>query len=228
MHGFLVGHSRWLCVGQRKLACQPSGTGVCALHVVTRLCFASTPHVAVDQRCLFSRWATFAAIGGIDDIEDHTAKAAGLPPIDSINLWGYISGTEATSPRTHVIIGDGNGGVGGIVAATATGEIWKCLQGLLNMAGWTSQISPNATFKTPGSAWCKPFCLYQIDTDPSEYVDLVNSTNSTVAAIGAKLRQRMKTAAATGFRPSRGSQDNASCIAAVNEWNGYWGPWVRE
>lgn len=173
------------------------------------------------------RWATFAAIGGIDDIEDHKAKLAGLPPVDSVNLWDYIRGAAATSPRTSVIIGDGNGGVGGALIATENGQIWKRLEGLITMAGWTGPECPNATFKTPPGAKCSPFCLFRLDVDPNEYTDLANSTDSSATKMATQLKTLMTDAVKTGFRPNRGPSDPASCLAAVKKWSGYWGPWVE-
>jgi len=172
-------------------------------------------------------WATFAAIGGINDIEDHKAKAAGLPPIDSINLWDYISGEVSSSPRTSVIIGDGDGEVGGAVLATPDGQIWKRLEGSISAAGWTGPQCPNATYHTPGTAACRPYCLFRLDSDPYEYHDLMNSTDGAATASAVQLKKLMTTAAASGFHPNRGGQDPASCIAAVKKWNNFWGPWVE-
>ena len=48
--------------------------------------------------------ATFAELAGADPT-DQKAAAAGLPRIDSISLWPYISGKVAASPRLHLPIG---------------------------------------------------------------------------------------------------------------------------
>jgi hypothetical protein len=134
-------------------------------------------------------------------VVDTDAAGAGLPPLDSINLWDYISGKAASSPRTQVVLGTGNGEVGGIVwsngtvigaaaaaaaaAGTGTGSagsdatgmtrtvIWKLLvEEQISQAGWTGPQSPNATFVTPGGSTCDPFCLYRLDEDPYEHDDL--------------------------------------------------------
>lgn len=44
-------------------------------------------------------YATFAALAGVDPT-DEKAAAAGLPPIDSVNQWPYLSGATTTAPRT--------------------------------------------------------------------------------------------------------------------------------
>jgi arylsulfatase I/J len=46
-------------------------------------------------------YATFAHLAGVDPT-DHRAAAAHLPPLDSLNLWPYISGANNTSPRTEI------------------------------------------------------------------------------------------------------------------------------
>ena len=47
-------------------------------------------------------FATFCALAFVDPT-DHAAAVASppLPPIDSLNVWGLISGTNLTSPRTE-------------------------------------------------------------------------------------------------------------------------------
>ena len=45
-------------------------------------------------------YATLAHLAG-QDPTDHRAAASGLPPIDSMNVWPFLSGQVATSPRTE-------------------------------------------------------------------------------------------------------------------------------
>jgi arylsulfatase I/J len=54
--------------------------------------------------CVWDIYATFAHLAGADPT-DHSAAAAGLPAVDSMNLWGYISGAQKTSPRQQIPIG---------------------------------------------------------------------------------------------------------------------------
>jgi len=50
-------------------------------------------------------YATFAKLAG-QDPTDHRAAAAGLPPIDSLDVWPFLSGVETVSPRTSFPVGD--------------------------------------------------------------------------------------------------------------------------
>lgn len=55
-------------------------------------------------------YSTFCYLGGVDAEDPNTVGTQSdgtkfaLPGIDSINLWGYVSGVEKTSPRTEVAI----------------------------------------------------------------------------------------------------------------------------
>ena len=157
------------------------------------------------------------------DIADKAAAEAKLPPIDSLNLWPYLTGDAATSPRQQVVVGTGNGDVNGILVQNGT-HLWKRLEGSITMAGWTAPQSPNSTFQTPGVQKCEPYCLYDVLADPSEYSNLVNDTSTGTVAL--ELKAKMVAAGSTGFRPDRGPQDPQSCLTAMEKYGGWWGPWV--
>ena len=59
---------------------------------------ALPPHVrGTRQEGLIAAWdwyATFARLAGVDDIVDKRAASAGLPPVDSIDVWPLLSGLE--------------------------------------------------------------------------------------------------------------------------------------
>lgn len=54
---------------------------------------------------MMPRYATFAALAGVDPT-DHLANESGLPPIDSLNVWPFLSGQEASSPRQTILINE--------------------------------------------------------------------------------------------------------------------------
>ena len=100
-------------------------------------------------RGLMAGWdwlATWAHLGGVTDITDHKAAAAGLPPVDSLNMWPLISGSNGTSPRTEIVVGSNVGGdesgrtSGVTTVAALIRPPWKILLGegpgdILDMAG---------------------------------------------------------------------------------------------
>jgi len=50
-------------------------------------------------------YATYCALAGVDPTDEKAAKA-NLPPIDSLNMWPYLSGQVDASPRKEVALGD--------------------------------------------------------------------------------------------------------------------------
>jgi len=60
--------------------------------------------VAMDLSSSFDWYATSCALAGVDPT-DARAEASGLPPIDSINLWPWLSGKQSRSPRTSFEVG---------------------------------------------------------------------------------------------------------------------------
>lgn len=75
---------------------------------------------------IHSDWyATFCGIVGVDPT-DKVAAEAGLPAIDSMNMWPLISGQVKVSPRTQVMISD----------HTFISGHYKLMTGLYQYAAW--------------------------------------------------------------------------------------------
>ena len=57
--------------------------------------------IAASRGFLQDWYRTFAKLAGMAeaDILDQRAAAAGLPPLDSLDVWALLSGANATSPR---------------------------------------------------------------------------------------------------------------------------------
>lgn len=53
---------------------------------------------------LWDWYGVFVKLAG-GNVTDARAAAAGLPPVDSVDLWPYLSGQTAVSPRTQLPIG---------------------------------------------------------------------------------------------------------------------------
>eukprot|EP01047_Picozoa_sp_COSAG01_P006959 COSAG01_NODE_257_length_20101_cov_142.726427_12_plen_101_part_00 len=54
---------------------------------------------------LTRRYATFVEGIAGGDATDHRATAAGLPPVDSVNHWDFLSGKTRVSPRSAIPLG---------------------------------------------------------------------------------------------------------------------------
>lgn len=177
-------------------------------------------------------YATVAALAGVDDPTDHKAKKAGLPAIDSYNLWPLISGQTHTSPRKELALGaPGNNdktSVAGLIRVASDGW-YKVVLGTYKYSGWTGPTFPNITFKgNMGqiTETCKENankgCLYNIMDDPNEHVNLAQQKPALFKEMIARVAQIQKTA----FSPDRGSYSKHACNFALNKYGGFWGPFI--
>ena len=159
-------------------------------------------------------YATFCALAGVDPTDDRAAKA-NLPPIDSLNMWPLISGQNSTSPRTDIPIS----------YDTLISGNYKILMGDVEQAGWTGPVYPNTT-KPSGidvTEHCGDTgCLYDIQQDPEERINLANSMPSVLANMQKGLEEYRK----THFAPERGDAWPGACRTALDKYGGFWGPFL--
>ena len=159
-------------------------------------------------------YATFCALAGVDPTDERAAKAK-LPPIDSMNMWPLISGQNATSPRTDIPASFN----------TLISGDYKILVGIVNQAGWTGPQYPNRTnphgiraIERCGDAGC----LYNIKTDPEERKNLALQMPDVLEKMQVALSEYQK----GYFNPDRGKQWPGACDTAVNQYGGFWGPFL--
>jgi arylsulfatase I/J len=168
------------------------------------------------------------------DPTDNRAALAGLPPIDSLNMWPLISGATTVSPRVDVVIGSDSSecgfGNGTMVQALLRSDGYKLIIGSLGQNIWQGPYYPNATTKwndVPFVCGIPPNngtgCLFNIFSDPTEHVDLAASSPDIVAAMYARIQDYQ----ATAFSPNRGTDDGSACRAAIGTFNGFWGPFTE-
>jgi len=176
----------------------------------------------VDLIGVWDWYATFSALAGVDPTDTRAALAK-LPPIDSLNMWPYLSGEVESSPRTEVALGDPNGnGISGLILGD-----YKILLGPNPEAGWTGPVFPNITTNWIAAdtvAHCGPNygCLFNLKDDPTEHNDIAAQNPDILT----KLRNRLLEIRATVFNPDRGAVDPRACQTARTKYNGYWGPWI--
>ena len=160
-------------------------------------------------------YATFCALAGVDPTDERAAKA-NLPPIDSMNMWPLISGQNTTSPRMDVPASN----------MTLISGDYKILTGNVEQAGWTGPQYPNLTNPNGGikaSEKCGDTgCLYNIKTDPEERMNLATQMPDMLGKMRAALRGYQK----GHFNPDRGSMWPGACDTALNQYGGFWGPFL--
>lgn len=192
-------------------------------------------------------YATFARLAGVDPT-DLEAEAAGLPPIDSVDVWGYVSGQQAASPRTMMVVGAPSGwhdiwggvkhnaSVVGVIYDNRTnhsdvsqGNLWKLLVNGESMAIWTGPEFPNASTATEGTTAetvffdCDEGCLYELDQDPTERADVA----SVYPQVFAELKRLAEDFNATVFSPDRGAVETLACTTAQTTYQNFWGPFLQ-
>ena len=157
-------------------------------------------------------YATFCALAGVDPTDEAAAKAK-LPPIDSMNMWPLISGTNSTSPRSDIPASHN----------TLISGDYKIVTGSNKYSVYTGPQYPN---KTTGdinkSTNCGKGCLYNIKQDPNEYVDLATKMPDMLKTMQMKLQKYQK----TYFDPDRGKESSMACETALNKYGGFWGPFL--
>ena len=180
----------------------------------------------IDQLIHVADWyATFCTLAGVDPM-DKAAAAAKLPPIDSMNMWDLVSGKNMTSPRMDVVLGiqgrlekDMMNGWG-----LVSGD-YKILVGRVTNAGWTGPQYPNQTNPAGGIEAvenCNEGCLFNIKEDPEER----NNLNHTMTDKLKEMQMKLKNHFSTFFNPDRGHVDPKACETAINQYGGFWGPWL--
>ena len=184
------------------------------------------------------------------DLVDKKAQAAQLPPLDSIDCWEMLSGSNAKAIdsssttgvcRTEFPIsdtssvkpnGDGDALVGGIIR----NDGYKILLGAENkryLVGQdvvTAPLWPNTTIPPLipelHPKVCGPTpetgCLFNVLDDPGEY----NNLASTMPELFNEMLVRINELQTTVYSPVRGDVDPLACEQAIE--NGmYWGPFTH-
>ena len=206
---------------------------------------------------LIAGWDWLSTFAGFaeEDPTDHKAAAAGLPPIDSIDMWPMLSGANSTSPRTYIEIGSNVGGDHGrTVGATSVGGIivppYKLILGTLcdyshktgacnpaqpqyleNYAGWTGPQSPNNTMPHPSFQSMNTTCGRTPETGClfDVYADPTEHINIAMAhpdTFHALLAQ-VDELQKSVFSPVRGNNSGGQACAQAIENGDWWGPFVE-
>ena len=165
-------------------------------------------------------YTTFCALAGVDPT-DHAAAAAGLPPVDGVNVWPQIVNATATPARTQIHLS---------TEALIDGQ-YKIVVGKTEMAGWTPKLYPREEYPQPQykalpvDHWpqdCTKGCLFDIIADPNERDELSLQKPEVLSKMVAKLAELNK----SYYNPNRGEMDLKACTTALEKYHGYYGPFI--
>ena len=183
-------------------------------------------------------YTTFAALAGVDPT-DHRAAAAGLPPVDGLDVSGLFTGANASSPRTEVPLGiafapgDDDPPAGPtVVQGLVRADGFKLLLGQIDGGFWQGSTYPNSSSGWP--AWTtldcgrlnmsgggEGGCLFNVFDDPNEHVDIA----AKFPAVVAEMRARIAALQLGVYSPLRGDEDPQACVVALK--TGFFSPWVN-
>ena len=90
-------------------------------------------------------WATLSAIAGAPPVDTMAAAHPGIPSIDSIDMSAMLSGANATSPRTELVLSSlaPLEGAGAALIMVIDGVKWKLVRGSQGNGAYPSPAMPN-------------------------------------------------------------------------------------
>jgi len=192
----------------------------------------STTHGLVHIADYFMTICKLAGIAEAECRADPLAASAGLPPIESLDVWPLVTGLNSSSPRTEVPIDAGV--LLQAVGGSSAGPWWKLFtSSSVAGAGWTGEVFPNSSSPDPEAETlhCQPGgCLFDVWADPAERQDVAAAHPDIVAAMGARLAELAPSfysnsdAGGKDACPQGVAPDQCMCWAATHIHSGFIGP----
>ena len=166
-------------------------------------------------------YSTYSALAGVSPA-DPTGEAAGVPPVDGLNMWPMLSGANLTSPRREIYVDDG---------ALIVGD-YKLLTAKMSSAAWPGPVYPNASSVgntlDQYTADCRATpCLYDVATDMTEHDDLAASQPGRVASMLARLQALRRTRWVNKSEPYVASCEADQDEVFESRYGGFLGPWCE-
>eukprot|EP00045_Choanoeca_perplexa_P013861 m.159069 g.159069 ORF g.159069 m.159069 type:complete len:493 (+) comp16480_c0_seq3:1-1479(+) len=156
-------------------------------------------------------YPTIAKLAGVDPSD----PVSGMPDVDGIDMWPYVSGQSTSSNRTELPLISGSRG------AIIVGD-YKLIRGEQDYGFWQGPVYPNAStnHKHEPQVLCGTGCLFNIQEDPTEHNDLAASMPDKLQ----ELLQRAEYWDAKAFNPNRGTFNETLCCDYMKEHQGFCGP----
>ncbi|CAJ1355173.1 unnamed protein product [Effrenium voratum] len=163
-------------------------------------------------------YATLSKMAQVD-VTDFRAANAGLPKIDSLDVWPFLVGEVPESPRDVLPLGP---------TSLLWGQ-WKLLDGLQYPSFWQGPKYPNSSSVEPRIGACQDGCLFDVVSDPTEQRNQFHARPDLVA----KLRSRLQAEKAHFFnnsdsfpRSCPSTEEHCACWAARQRYGNFLGPFA--
>ena len=163
-------------------------------------------------------YATLLPLAGADPVDNHP----GVPPVDGLDMWGYLMGKVRASPRTEMMLS--NQVKNGVVktAALIVGD-YKLILGTQLYGFWQGPVYPNAStdHENEPSVDCVAGCLFNIQKDQNEQTEL----SKQEGARKQQLMDRYTQLNATTFEAPAFPLSPQLCAAYLQSHQGFLGPY---
>lgn len=166
-------------------------------------------------------YATFARLAGVDPT-DERAAAAGLPPIDSVDMVDVLFGNAAVSNRTELVLAAGQDLNSAALIWQKNGKLFKLIRGTEGNAFYPGPTTPNGTTEQfPAKTSCPNGCMFEHTTDEVEHIDVTAAHPDRYQ----KMLARMAELDAEVFQEPNSENKNPRATAVGNSLGGWWAPW---
>ena len=168
-------------------------------------------------------YATFSHLAGLNP--NDTSKDAPAP-IDSINMWPYLTGQVTESPR-NIIVHDHLMYTTPTNGAIRQGK-YKLIKQKQSDASWYGQFSPNQSWTSNSSAVyacsANAPCLFDIENDVTEHHDLSKQLPDVVQQLTELFNSYNNQ-----YHPPKNSPPNqqSAWCSAIAANKGFVVPWVK-
>jgi len=148
----------------------------------------------------------YATVSYLAGVEPTDPSPPAVSPIDSINLWPWISGDVAASPRTvlvhdHSLMDCDTKNCSATKSCKGCYHYWGALrmgkwkmivghEGFEKQASWFGNFTPNASDPTPDfnvqmECWWHTPCLFNLDVDSTEHHNVAAANPAVVKQMNA-------------------------------------------
>ena len=163
-------------------------------------------------------YGTLCKLAGVEVFDDRAA-AAGLPPVDSLDVWPYLSGAAESSPRSIVPVEK---------TCLISGD-WKLITAATQPGFWQGPRFPNGSSVELEASACSGGCLFNVESDPTEQLNLYEQRPDMVEQMSLQLKEQQAAFFENRDRFVNSCPEgviNCACWLAHHRYGGFLGPYA--